>query len=119
MIQAQSQSITFKRDLKGILLQEWQDLLFLIQNQHLIETSDHLSWKWEPTGIFSTQSTCKFLNFGGVEVLKAPLLQELPIPYKIRVFMWLLAKNKILIKQVLQGKGWQGPTQCVLCPSQT
>ena len=40
---------------------------------------------------------------------------SLPIPYKIRIFMWLLAKNKILTKVKLQSKGWQGNTQCHFC----
>lgn len=72
MIQAQGQNITFKRGLKGILLQECQDLLVLIQNQHLIETSDHLSWKWEPTGIFQLNQLVSFWILRGLKCWRHP-----------------------------------------------
>jgi hypothetical protein len=40
---------------------------------------------------------------------------KLHIPPKIREFMWLVSKNKILTKQNLVKKGWIGLTNCHFC----
>lgn len=45
-----------------------------------------------------------------------PLLWwKLPVPPKIRVFMWLVSKNRILIKHNLQKRGWTGNFYCHFC----
>lgn len=45
-----------------------------------------------------------------------PLLcWTIPITSKIRIFMWLTFKNRILIKINLRKKGWEGNVQCVSC----
>lgn len=40
---------------------------------------------------------------------------KLPIPYKIKIFIWLVARNKILTKQNLHRRGWVGDTKCQFC----
>lgn len=39
---------------------------------------------------------------------------NVPAPIKIRIFMWLTSKKKILTKDKLIKKGWKG-TKCQLC----
>lgn len=43
------------------------------------------------------------------------VLWKLPIPYKIRTFMWLLTHNKLLTKKNLARRGWPGCTKCHFC----
>lgn len=40
---------------------------------------------------------------------------QLPVPPKIRIFMWLVSHNTILTKDNLVKKGWTGSTQCQFC----
>jgi hypothetical protein len=39
------------------------------------------------------------------------------IAQKIRLFTWLAIENKILTWDILQRKGWEGPSICQLCSS--
>jgi hypothetical protein len=40
------------------------------------------------------------------------------IELKKKLFIWLATENKMLMWQVLQGKGWKGPGWCPLCKSE-
>lgn len=40
---------------------------------------------------------------------------QLTIPYKIKVLMWLVARNIILTKQNLSRRGWIGDTKYQFC----
>jgi hypothetical protein len=42
-------------------------------------------------------------------------LWKWPIQLKIKLFVWLAAKDKVLTWELLQRKGWQGPGVCKLC----
>jgi hypothetical protein len=37
------------------------------------------------------------------------------LPQKIKVFLWLVLRNKILMKDNLIKRIWQGPVDCVFC----
>jgi hypothetical protein len=39
------------------------------------------------------------------------------IAQKIKLFTWLAIENKILTWDILQQKGWEGPSICQLCSS--
>jgi hypothetical protein len=36
-------------------------------------------------------------------------------PIKLKLFVWLLIKNKLLVWSNLQACGWEGPSRCILC----
>jgi ribonuclease HI len=42
-------------------------------------------------------------------------LWKWPVPLKIKLFIWLSAKGKVLTWEVLRKKGWEGPGVCKLC----
>jgi ribonuclease HI len=42
-------------------------------------------------------------------------LWKWPIPLKIKIFIWLSAKEKTLTWDLLQKRGWEGPGICKLC----
>jgi ribonuclease HI len=42
-----------------------------------------------------------------------------PIPLKIKIFVWLSAKEKTLTWDMLQKRGWEGPGICKLCNQST
>lgn len=45
----------------------------------------------------------------------AMLWWKVPIAVKIRIFMWLTHKNRILTKDNLKKKGWKGTDTCHFC----
>jgi hypothetical protein len=40
---------------------------------------------------------------------------ENKLPHKIKVFLWLVLRNKILTKDNLKKRNWQGSDGCVFC----
>lgn len=115
MINFQGQLVVVNSQLDHIQMQEWHTILYFISSISFTHNFDKIAWKWEASEIFSFRSLHKFLNFRGIAPIRPMLWWSLSIPYKIRIFMWLLTKNKILTKVKLHSKGWRGSTQCHLC----
>jgi hypothetical protein len=42
-------------------------------------------------------------------------LWRLQLPLKLKLFSWLVGNNKLLTWEVLQRRGWVGPSLCLLC----
>ena len=51
----------------------------------------------------------------GIKTPNTHLWWDLHLPHKIKKFMWLLSKNKILTKENLLARQWQGDPVCILC----
>ena len=108
--------LNFTRQLTGIYLQEWNQL----KNQFLHFTlnnslEDRLLWRWSITGTFTVYSFYKWLEYGGIPNTEYDTIWKSKIPLKIKIFLWLVRKNKILTKLNLVKKGWSGPTDCPFC----
>ncbi|XP_020253975.1 uncharacterized protein LOC109831047 [Asparagus officinalis] len=94
---------------------EKTDLLNLIKDSHPSNNFDHAEWSLTTNKQFSINSLYNFLNERGVpspiyKVIWNPLVLS-----KVRIFLWLLSKNKLHTKEVLFSKGWQGDTTCSFC----
>lgn len=63
------------------------------------------------------KSLYDLLSCTGVRNTTHELWWKLPIPSKIRVFMWLVANKRILTKKALTKKGLIGSTKCHFCSS--
>lgn len=74
-----------------------------------------MTLRWTTTGSFSIQSLYQFLNHRGVIVSHPMIWWALPIPPKIKVFMWLTFRNRILSRVNLHKRGWEGDTTSVFC----
>lgn len=115
VINTQGVCVKFRRTLVGIDQQEWASILHTISSISFTHSHDKVSWRWEPTGAFSVRSLYKILNFRGEQVAHPMLWWSIPIPHKIQIFMWLTCKYKILTKDHLKTKGWQGSIKCEFC----
>lgn len=49
------------------------------------------------------------------QLIFPPSLWKVSCPLKMILFTWLLFRNRNLSWEVLQKKGWQGPSRCVMC----
>lgn len=76
---------------------------------------DQMSWRWNNTWKFSVHSLYKFINFRGIQHVSPLIWWRLPVPPKIQVFMWLVFRNRILTKDNLRKRGWDGDITCMFC----
>lgn len=104
--------------LTGICLQEWNQILLILSQLSFTHAFDKLAWRWDHTGGFTVKSLYLFLNHRGILVNTPMLWWNLPIPHKIKIFMWLTFKNRILTRVNLQKRGWEGVVTCVFCSHQ-
>lgn len=78
-------------------------------------TTDTLLWRWGgKCFFFSTKLTYEFLSIRGVKQEHALIWWEQKLPMKINFLMWLLKKNRILIRASYKKNGWQGDPYCHL-----
>lgn len=91
----------FRIVLVEVDFQEWTKVLYIISSTSFTYSHDKIEWKSKASGKFSTQSIYKILNFGGFQPTDSMLWWNLSVPPKIRVFMWLISHNIILIKDNL------------------
>jgi zinc-binding in reverse transcriptase len=112
------QVLQFSRSLLGILLIEFNELSILVRNIVLSLTRDKFFWRISPSGKFSSHEVYDWLMFRGMIDSSADVLWHLPIPLKIKKFMWLVVQNKILTKDNLIKRGWCGSELCTMFPNQ-
>ena len=93
----------------------FRSLLCLISNVSFTHLQDKISWRWDSKGKYTTQSLYSMLNYSGILTAHSLIWWSLPIPPKIKIFMWLLSSNKLLTKSRLARKGWLGDTHCHFC----
>jgi hypothetical protein len=97
------------------MAKEWGEILMLVSNLPQTNQADVIKWRWDSNGCFNVRSLYRFLNFRGVQQEHTLLWWGAPIPHKIKVFMWLLTKKKILTKVNLAKRGWNGELKCQFC----
>ncbi len=97
---------------------EHEELLLLralVSNRLLSGASDSLLWRWNTSDLFSTRNAYLFLACSGVRDCKIPFIWKAKVPLRVKVFMWLAARNRILTADILARRGWPGPSICVFC----
>jgi zinc-binding in reverse transcriptase len=55
------------------------------------------------------------LNSGGIINTHFQSIWNAYIPLKIKIFLWLVKQNRILTKDNLSRKCWQGDYNCIFC----
>lgn len=104
VINTQGAGVEFSDTLTGISLFEWNELLHTLSKISFTHDMDKLSWRWDSTGSFSVKSIYQILNYTGILTRQPLLWWSIPIPPKIRIFMWLTFRNRILTKHNLRKK---------------
>lgn len=99
VVLSKDKAMQFTRQLTGALLIEFNELYVLVSQQSLSLHTDQLTWRWDNSGKFFTHFVYDWLMFRGIVPADADIWWSLPIPLKIKVFMWLLSKNRILTKE--------------------
>ena len=78
-------------------------------------TEDTATWKFTPTGEYSSQSAYKAQFIGSIKTnLKDLIWKTWALP-KCKFFSWLAIQNRIWISDRLQARGWANQGHCPLC----
>jgi zinc-binding in reverse transcriptase len=97
--------LSFTRTLNNALSQQLQSLYTLLSSVALNHNTNIIIWRWSTSGLFSVRSCYNWLDFGGVKSNRFQITWSATIPLKIKIFFWLVQRNKILTKDNLRKKG--------------
>jgi hypothetical protein len=95
------------------LMNMWSDLLIVVDNLVLQEENDQIIWS--SNGRFSVQSLYAVINHRGVVPLYISAMWKLKVPPRLQIFLWLLAKNKILTRGNLSKRREVSDKTCLFC----
>ncbi len=76
---------------------------------------DEVRWRWGAAERFSVKSVYTFLQDGGVSDVRYSKIWGIKAPVKVKVFVWLVLKNRVLTRDNLLKRGWRGDDGCELC----
>lgn len=109
-------SIRFRRTLHGNKIRDWDKIKqswdTVVIHEHC---RDKVWWNLCKDGKFSVKSFYKALKVNNA-VFPLKKVWNFKVPLKIKVFIWLFVKNKILTKDNLYRRGWRkGDKKCQSC----
>ncbi len=96
---------------------ELLDLREIISSINFEPSPDNIVWRWDKDGRFSVRSAYNFIVFDGVDDNTVRHLWRIKIPPKVKLFLWLATRNRIMTADNLTRRGWVGPSMCCLCGS--
>lgn len=76
---------------------------------------DVARWRWAQSETFSIKSLYQFLQDSGVITKRFDRLWKIQAPLKVKIFLWLVLKNKVLTVDNLKKRRWSGDDKCVFC----
>ncbi len=65
--------------------------------------------------MFSVKSLYRFLQDSGVVDNRYVRLWNIKSPLKVRIFIWLVLKRRVMTRDILLKRGWTGFGLCCLC----
>jgi hypothetical protein len=107
------QALTFRRRLMGVLGDDYNNLIAQCNNFMLSHDEDKSRWLLGSKG-FSVNSFYKEVKRSHITV-PSKFLWKTRLPYKIKVFLWLIMYKKILTKDNLFKRHWHGNLDCAFC----
>lgn len=108
-------SIKYRRTLLGESLLLWQQLDHDCSKVKLSNVCDKLVWRLTPSGVFF--SVKSFYNSLRNQSFCFPFrfIWGVRLPLRVKIFLWLVLKGRILTKDNLLHQGWSGDKACVFC----
>ncbi|KAJ3685489.1 hypothetical protein LUZ61_014653 [Rhynchospora tenuis] len=77
--------------------------------------TQRIIWKWEPFGFYSSTSAYGILSYPGIRSPYHNLLWKIKAPPKVRIFIWILLLDRLLMQQNLTIKNWPSIASCICC----
>lgn len=108
-------NLTFRRNFGPWERMEWDELLQSLSGVQLTTEYDTVRWMLEPSGRYTTRSLYRHLLNPGAVYTPMTEMWEAKIPLKVKIFMWLLNKDRIQAAEQLKRKNWKGSDKCKMC----
>ena len=107
-------AISFRRWLPSILQGQWDEVNRKVLSFPFPMSLDKVTWKWSPKGVFTVKSTYDrlFTNSVGEPFNR---IWKAKLPYKIKIFLWLIENGTLLTKDNMVKRNWQGDPTCRFC----
>jgi hypothetical protein len=105
---------TFRRTVNERLMQQWLKLRQIVEDVHF-EESDCIIWQYNSLEKYSVQTLYAIINNRGVRQVYTPLVWKLSVPSRCYIFLWLLAKNKVLTRDNLAKRKKLDDLSCLFC----
>lgn len=86
-----------------------------ISNLVFTQQEDILAWRWSTNGVYSASSVYRVMITAGLTRDRCNKLWKIHAPAKVKIFTFLLFKNRLLTHEVLENKGISCDLKCVLC----
>lgn len=87
----------------------------ILQNMVFTEDSDEITWRWNSEGIYSAKSVYKIMMGGGMIRDRNFGLWKYKIPETVKIFAFLMLKEKILTHDVMEKINIRCNLEYVLC----
>jgi hypothetical protein len=107
------EALKIQRRLFGDTVNNLDEMKHMCRDIHLTGADDSVSWTLDKKG-FSAKSLYKKIRSDLSEV-PFKFLWKVKIPQKIKIFLWLIARSKILSKGNLIKRMWKGGGECCFC----
>ncbi len=92
-----------------------RNLMHTISGIRPSNTRDTISWRWTQSELFSMKSLYSFLQDSGIRHNGFRELWGIKIPLKVKIFVWLVLKHRVLTLNWSARWGWTGVGSCVFC----
>jgi hypothetical protein len=95
----------FRRWLPNFLYNQWLELRAEVMALHLTEGVDKARWGWGLKGNFTVKAGYDMMTRDDIGDSYTRIWKT-KIPYKIKIFLWLVEKRAILTKDNLIRRKW-------------
>jgi hypothetical protein len=81
------------------------EILELVATVQLSEEEDEMIWQFTSSGVYSSQSLYKIINFRGIKTVHVSAVWKIKILPRVHFFLWLLINNRVLTRDNLAKRG--------------
>jgi hypothetical protein len=107
----------FNRILVGSTLRQLYLLYAKLNLYNIDNDNDYISWEWDKSKKFSSNSFYKFINFSGTSVNCFKFIWKSNAPPKSKIHMWLIIHGKLNTIEFLKKKNIIIDNKCYFCNS--
>ena len=105
---------SFRRTDSDQLMNDWGEVVQLASTISLFFEEDEMIWCFASNGKYNSQSLYRIINFRGIIPVHVSAVWSLKIPPRVHFFLWLLAKNKLLTRNLSVRKKLED-VSCLFC----
>ena len=105
---------SFRRRLNTEMPRQWGEMSRVISEIQLCEGGDQVFWGFNGSDKYTTKSMYKWLE-NPLSGCHYKWIWKAKVPLKIKIFMWQLAQDAVLTRQVMKKKKWPGNPCCSFC----